>query len=180
MPKRRSSRQKTCVKKRKRGGQPLVIRFWAKVAFPLTSEGIPTDDPDQCWHWLGYIGKNNGYGVGYGQIRGQDGEGLLKAHRVSYLIAHGDIPDGWDVCHACDNTICVNPNHLFAAPHRTNMHDYIKKFGGLGRPKTLVSLDQLVLFRECGREPFDSAETGAGEPATAARDYDVDESEIAV
>lgn len=155
-------------------GTPLVVRFWAKVTFPLTSEGIPTDDPDQCWPWGGYIGKNFGYGVGYGQIRedsvpGQRGR-LLKAHRVSYLISIGDIPEGWDVCHACDNTICVNPHHLFAAAHRDNMHDYITKYGGLGRPKSPLPVGQLTLLRDTGAEPW-GAGAPVGEPDVAPGDY---------
>lgn len=148
---------------------------------PLSPEGIPCDDPDECWLWGGYIGKNNGYGVGYGQIRDepQNGGKLVKAHRVSYLLHHGDIPDGWDVCHACDNTICVNPHHLFAAPHKNNMHDYIRKYGGLGRPKSPITLDQLYLFREEGRDPaYELEAIGAGEPSITPGDYYVDESEV--
>lgn len=126
------------------------------VLFPLSPEGIPTDDPDLCWLWTGSRGSDRRYG----QIR-EDGHGrLLKAHRVSYLIVHGDIPDRWDVCHACDTTLCVNPNHLFAAPHRANMWDYIGKYGGICRPKSPISLDQLRLFRARGVEPYPDPAAG--------------------
>lgn len=162
----------------------------AKVILPLTSEGIPCDDHDQCWEWNACIGKNNGYGVGYGQIRGEYDEEhqkhgkLLKAHVASYLLFHGPIPRGWDVCHACDNTICVNPHHLFVAPHKVNMHDYIMKFGRLGRPKSPISVIQLTLFREQGHEPFISETWDPheyeqqGTDPTATSDCPVGESEV--
>lgn len=168
----------------------LLIRFSAKIRLPLSPEGIPCDDPQQCWEWGAYVGKNNGYGVGYGQIRGdydhqtrQSGK-LLKAHVASYLLFHGPIPRGWDVCHACDNTVCVNPHHLFAAPHKANMQDYIRKYGGLGRPKSPVTVDQLTLFRDQGHEPFlsetwDPYEFDApGDAALAADHHALRESEV--
>jgi len=158
---------------------------------PLTTEGIPCDDPLLCWTWAAYVGKNNGYGVGYGQIRGEYDEEqhrvgkLLKAHVASYLLFHGPIPYRWDVCHACDNTVCVNPHHLFAAPHKANMHDYIRKYGGLGRPKTPITVDQLTLFREQGHEPFISEtwdpheyDSPAGDRAATPGDCAVGESEV--
>ncbi len=171
---------------------PLIVRFLAKITLPLNEFGIPVIDTDRCWEWNAYIGKNNGYGVGYGQIRGEPdpetgGRGrLLKAHVASYLLFNGEIPYKWDVCHACDNTTCVNPQHLFAAPHKANMHDYIVKYGGLGRPKSPISVDQLKLFREEGHEPFigegseDALDEGysGGASAGAEEDCALEESEV--
>ena len=78
-----------------------------------------------CWVWHG--AKN---GVGYGAIRVK----RIKrpAHRVSYELFKGKIPDGMFVCHSCDNPPCVNPNHLWTGTHRDNMQDAIRK--GRNRP----------------------------------------------
>ncbi len=172
---------------------PLIIRFLSKVALPLNDFGIPVLDTDRCWEWGAYVGKNNGYGVGYGQIRGEPIDGkrgkLMKAHVASYVLFNGEIPYRYDICHACDNTTCVNPWHLFAAPHKANMHDYIVKYGGLGRPKSPVTVEQLRLFRGDGYEPFigeggqDTYDTlveaaAGGEPADETPDQQLEESEV--
>lgn len=68
-----------------------------------------------CWTWLG---ANNGR---YGSMtinRKTNG-----AHRISFLIHKGDIPDGLFVLHSCDNTWCVNPDHLLLGDHAQNMKD---------------------------------------------------------
>ena len=62
---------------------------------------------------------------GYGLLRYQNK--LQHAHRVSYKILHGEIPNNMCICHTCDNRGCVNPLHLFAASHKENMEDMVKK-----------------------------------------------------
>lgn len=82
-------------------------RFWAKV-----------DKTGDCWNWTS-VGKR------YGQF--SVGGKLLLAHRVSWSLSNGPIPDGLHVLHRCDNGKCVNPEHLFLGTHFDNMRDKVSK-----------------------------------------------------
>jgi hypothetical protein len=67
-------------------------------------------------------------GVGYGMItRGRATEGKALAHRVSYELHFGPIPEGMEVMHLCDTPGCVRPDHLALGAHRDNMLDAHRK-----------------------------------------------------
>lgn len=55
---------------------------------------------------------------------------VIYTHRASWLIFRGEIPNGFCVCHHCDNPLCINPNHLFLGTHKDNMDDRKKKNKG--------------------------------------------------
>jgi hypothetical protein len=86
-----------------------AIRFWKKV-----------DTSGECWEWRASL-----WGGGYGCF--WTGEKRALAHRVSWELAHGEIPSGMCVCHSCDNKLCVRPDHLFLGTQRDNVQDAIKK-----------------------------------------------------
>lgn len=103
---------------------PLVERFWRYVPTGL--------DPFECWEWQGMRNHSN-----YGQLRKDSSSVKLPAHRLSYEIKYGPIPDRTGrglrlvVCHACDNPPCVNPHHLFVGTDRDNMVDKTAKGRGI-------------------------------------------------
>ena len=74
-----------------------------------------------CWLWTGAV-----LSAGYGLMRGRR-PGNILAHRVSWELAHGPIPEDQYVLHRCDVPSCVNPNHLFLGTQKDNMADCVKK-----------------------------------------------------
>lgn len=78
--------------------------------------------PSGCWEWTRYI-RPAGYGmVGIpGQYR------TIDAHRASWMVHRGPIPDGLFVCHTCDNRKCINPDHLWLGTHQDNIDDMVRK-----------------------------------------------------
>lgn len=93
-------------------------RFWEKV--DKTKEG--------CWEWTSAI--CDGYGVMWMGIKNP----AMRAHRLSWQMHKGPIPEGMLVCHHCDNRKCVRPDHLFLGTDRDNMHDMIQKGRWRGGP----------------------------------------------
>lgn len=75
---------------------------------------------DTCWIWAGAKSDKR---YGFFKIQNK----MLKAHRLSYELHKGDIPEGVLVCHSCDNPPCVNPDHLFLGTHKTNAEDRMQK-----------------------------------------------------
>lgn len=89
------------------------VRFWANVKKSRT-----------CWNHKVMAGKK--YGSIY--VSGRN----VAAHRFSWELQVGSIPNGLLVLHKCDNPACVRPDHLFLGTHKDNVHDMLNK--GRGNP----------------------------------------------
>lgn len=85
-------------------------RFWARV-----------NEVDGCWEWTGRIDPHTGYGVVPYSNR------PCGAHRLACHFAHGPIPAGLSVLHACDNRRCGNPGHLFLGTQGDKVRDMMRK-----------------------------------------------------
>lgn len=84
-----------------------IAHFWAKVEIGLDFE---------CWPWRGPLSPN-----GYGRYR------KTGAHRVSYALIKGPVPDDVLIRHSCDNRPCCNPHHLLSGTHQDNASDAVER-----------------------------------------------------
>jgi DNA-binding XRE family transcriptional regulator len=105
-------------------GRTLDQRFWEKV------DKSPGQGPKgDCWEWAG--GRRP---RGYGQFAIKQGV-VVGAHVYSYKRTSGEVPEGMEVCHSCDNPPCCNPAHLYAGTHKQNMALAAYRGRGVGRPR---------------------------------------------
>jgi hypothetical protein len=84
---------------------PTEDRFWAKV-----------QKMDPCWWWTGSLI------AGYGSFSIDSKS--TPAHRYSYVLANGPIPDGLHLDHICHNRACVNPEHLRPVTQKQNAENH--------------------------------------------------------
>ena len=92
---------------------PIAIRFQQRISPP---------NENGCILWKGQINES-----GYGELEGDNGLKHAKAHRVSWILNRGPIPDNLWVLHKCDVPACVNPDHLFLGTQKYNMQDMVNK-----------------------------------------------------
>lgn len=87
---------------------------------PRLEDQIAAEPNSGCFLWTGTVNEQ-----GYGHAR-HNGR-YVAAHRLAWILANGEIPDGMCVCHRCDTPSCCNPKHLFLGTKKDNAQDMIKK-----------------------------------------------------
>lgn len=85
--------------------RPVLDRFWEKV-----------EKTDNCWNWTGAH-----TGAGYGNFYIGD-KVLMGAHKFSYELVNGKVPEPLVLDHLCRNRGCVNPAHLEVVTERENFY----------------------------------------------------------
>ena len=100
---------------------------------------------DECWVWTAAtIG-------GYGWFFVHTGVNEY-AHRMSYKLYKGAIPEGMCVLHHCDNPSCVNPKHLSLGTQSDNIIDCVRK-GRFNKPagaqhyNARLTVEQVTVIR---------------------------------
>lgn len=125
--------------------KPLRERLYAKL--------VISDDPDDCWGWFGSRGENRP-GKGHARLfGGVTAPGEVLAHRISYILHVGPIPEGLNVLHHCDNPPCCNPRHLYIGTHSDNMRDRVMRGReadrcGQRNPSTSLTDNDVLVIRE--------------------------------
>jgi hypothetical protein len=97
-----------------------VARFWAKVNRADDEDGRHGPPADQ----------NSRGGQQYGAVRPPEhSRRMFRAHRESYEMNVGPIPEGMQVDHICRNSLCMNPKHLRLVTPSQNLQN----LSGAGR-----------------------------------------------
>jgi hypothetical protein len=141
-------------------GMSVLERFWVKV-----------NKTETCWLWTASC-FHDGYGKFY-----VDGK-TVRAHRTSYELFVGPIPDGLHIDHLCRTPLCVNPAHLEPVTPRENTFRsplasppvlLARTHCGYGHEytpaNTYVRPSGARLCRECGRLRAARKRQGRNQPA---------------
>lgn len=105
-----------------------IYEFWEQV--------VKNDRANGCWIWSGPV-NNKGYG--YISINGD----FKLAHRLSFSLIKGVIPEGAHLCHSCDTPRCCNPDHLTVGDAQYNTIDSLVK----GRRRVKLDINKVKEIR---------------------------------
>lgn len=146
-------------------GEPALLqRFMAKVDL----------DPSGCWQWTGAPSDSTPTGA-YGRMRIYGVQ--ERAHRVSWLLHKGAIPDGLQVLHRCDNPKCVNPEHLFLGTNADNVADRVSK-GRSGWQERKGEAHPMSKLRESDVRAIRERHSAGERQSVLAREFRVDRATV--
>lgn len=107
----------------RRHGDPVYVDDQERTREELFWEKVDVAGPDECWEWQAATSSGYGsFGIGYPEN--------IAAHRYSWMLHSGEIPDGKIVRHTCDNRPCVNPAHLRLGTKADNFVDMMERGRG--------------------------------------------------
>jgi len=78
-----------------------------------------------CWEWTGYLFNRGQANREYGGAWFEGKKRLV--HKLAWEALNGVVPDGFELCHKCDNPRCWRPDHLFLGTHQENLIDASNK-----------------------------------------------------
>lgn len=112
-------------------GESLAERLW-RHSMPVPECG--------CWIWLSSTNKR------YGQLNLR--KSIVSAHRLSWQVFRGEIPEGMHVLHRCDVRECINPDHLYLGSDLENARDRVAHGTQNVPPRMLGSNHPMALIDE--------------------------------
>lgn len=121
----------------KQRGKSRIVRDFNWLLRWINKDGpIPPHRPElgPCWLWTGKVNNRGGYGYFQFGIRDDSGQIIITswmAHRYSWFLNFGEIPEEILVLHKCDTRICCRPDHLWIGTELDNARDMIEKERGI-------------------------------------------------
>lgn len=131
--------------------RPYGPRGDPRARFLKFVDPTPTDRGCRLWTGTAKSLKSGGHGSFW------FGDTMVGAHRVAWLLERGEVPDGLEVLHRCDNPICVNTEHLFLGTQGDNIADMVAKGrqqrrAGEANHEAKLTLEQVGEIRACYAE----------------------------
>ena len=122
-----------------------------------------------CWIWTGWVDEN-----GYGRLKSSGSNKRIRAHRWSYELHKGAVPNGMFVCHTCDVRSCVNPDHLYAGTANQNNLDRKNR----NRGGQLKISGELSKVRKLNKEQVLEIRNALGSLSSIAKKYGIGTSQV--
>lgn len=99
----------------------MIKEITAEEVRAFIKKRVQINPDTECWEWQRQ--KRSGYGIVDFNTRARRFTNESSAHRVSYTVFVGSIPDGQVIRHRCNNRLCSNPEHLKPGSQRENCLD---------------------------------------------------------
>lgn len=120
--------------------QNAIVHFWEQV-----NKGRPSE----CWEWTGNYQVTD---KDYKLAKYTASRNVYVVAVFAYTVTYGPVPEGKQVNHKCDNSLCCNPSHLYAGTQSQNVKDAWDRT----RPKLQVGDSVGFIHKKLSDEDKDS------------------------